>query len=81
MGIDDYKGGSKSRDILCLSPYTIHKSEKLVACDRQHRLKIHRNIISLFSVINSSKNVDHNSGGLHQSVNGRYLMSESINLS
>jgi hypothetical protein len=41
----------------------IDQSENLVVCDKQHTLKIHRDIVSLFPVIHSSTNVDHNFGG------------------
>jgi hypothetical protein len=54
-------------------PISLHHrpAKKLVICDKRHTLQTHWSILSLFPVIYSSKNVDHNSGGLHQSVDER----------
>jgi hypothetical protein len=70
----------KSRDTPCLSLYPINQSEKLVICDTQYKLTIHRDIVSLLPVVYSSINVDYNSGGLQQSINRHSWMSDGRDL-
>jgi hypothetical protein len=69
--VHDRIGGPKGRNTPCPSPETINQSEKLVVCDKQRTLRIHRNVISRFSVIHSEENVNHNPGRLRKSINER----------